>query len=452
MKRIIAILGAVTLGGSLTMFGVQGAFAAPPQPQKVTICHRTHSVTNPYRMITVSKSSLDGPLNPRNPSLPTQTSGNHAGYVHNGYDGNGVDQFPVADGYPNVFTPGTNYSNPKKKVWEDIIPPFTVSSTTGGLIAGSYAGMNWTTDGKAIYFGLGTVGGQAAYGLCKKMTAKEFAQSEKEAFEEAHEEDPEILDPDDNKTPEEIDEIIDDEIIDDLKDQDADEDDGIDLDNITDPDNLPDEVTPPDGPNPPGELIDLTQAIGGRVWYDDNDNGVQDPGEENAPDVQVELYDPSGDVGSQSIAMSTGRVSTLQTASIFAAGTATITTKTNSVGSFFFFNVPEGEWQVYVRAPSGYRFTYDSAGTSDGVAPTYVPPGGVGYMWAGLVKGAGLPDTGLSSLTPLWGGIAGSLMAVGLGLLAYRSWMDLRPAGVQRQGFEPINGKGQRSRRGRHRK
>lgn len=395
MKRILASVAVVAVTGVLIALGVDAAWAAPRLPDSIAICHRTNSVTNPYRMITVAKSSLIGPLNPRDPSSPLQTSNDHAGYQHNGYDNSGLDLYPDSAGYPNVFTPGTDYTNPKQKVWEDIIPPFTVAVTSGSLVQGSYAGLNWTDEGQAIYFGAGTVGGQSAFHLCNRMTAGEFADIEKDSYEQ----DPNP--PANLDTEPEIDAAI----IDDLDEQDAIEDDAIDFGSITDPDTLPDEPSPPEGPTPPEDVLTLTQAIVGKVWFDDNENGLQDAGEADAPNVRVDLYDPGSDVGIQSLVVRSG---------------ASIQTTTDSGGSFEFLNVPEGEWQVTVTAPDGYRFTYDSLGTNEGVVPTLVPPGGVGYMWAGIARSA-LPDTGSASAAPVWVIVAGLVTAAGVGLTALRS-------------------------------
>ena len=81
---------------------------------KVTICHRTASETNPYVKITVDADSVDGDLGNDN------GQGDH--YLeHTG---------PV---FPAVGADGK---------WGDIIPP----------IAGVHNGLNWTAEGQAIYY------------------------------------------------------------------------------------------------------------------------------------------------------------------------------------------------------------------------------------------------------------------------------------------------------------
>lgn len=132
-------------------FGGLGAAIAAPTQQMVTICHATNSVTNPYQRITVSVSALDGELNVRSGGGTGSSSpGNHASDAHNKHSN---ANFPKVNGIPvRVFNPNYAYT-PNTKMWEDIIPPFTVSDGNGGVAAGSYAGLNWSAAGQAIYFG-----------------------------------------------------------------------------------------------------------------------------------------------------------------------------------------------------------------------------------------------------------------------------------------------------------
>jgi outer membrane protein OmpA-like peptidoglycan-associated protein len=95
--------------------GTQSASVAvtplPPTVQRVTLCHRTSAVTNPYRLITVSVSSVFG----------ARGHGSHTGAP---------------------FDPDFAYP-PNARVWGDIIPPFAYSD--GGVVK-FYAGMNWGSD------------------------------------------------------------------------------------------------------------------------------------------------------------------------------------------------------------------------------------------------------------------------------------------------------------------
>lgn len=81
---------------------------------KIRICHRSASYTNPYQDIEVSKSAADG----------------IAGNSGNTPDHYGEHQGPIF--YPTI---------PKHTEWGDIIPP----------IAGVHAGYNWTSEGQSIW-------------------------------------------------------------------------------------------------------------------------------------------------------------------------------------------------------------------------------------------------------------------------------------------------------------
>lgn len=117
---------------------------------KITICHRTHSVTNPYRMITVSNNAVN------------KARGHK---VHTG----GV--FNTASGY--YLTDGGSAA----KVWGDIIPGGDSDGTPyNGTNSISY---NWTSNGKTFFPG----GVNTA--KCGKLTAKQFYDIEIAAGETA---------------------------------------------------------------------------------------------------------------------------------------------------------------------------------------------------------------------------------------------------------------------------
>lgn len=111
-----------------------------PQPEakaaaknKATICHRTKSVKNPYRLITVSKNSISG---------------------NNGHSGHKTN--PTSGVWTSSKVQGDN--------WEDIIPN----------------GLNWTTSGaQNIYYGVT----KTALGVpaCRSMTFAQYYKSEIDA-------------------------------------------------------------------------------------------------------------------------------------------------------------------------------------------------------------------------------------------------------------------------------
>lgn len=122
------------------------AKALEEENDKVTICHRTNSTTNPYRRITVAASSI-------------YKNAGHYGHDEI-YDGN------------HVFDSTVNYPA-NRKDWGDIIP----ADPTG---KNRWKALNWTTLGQAIYNG--TVAGcaeqdsQVVYNLLREegKTKKEI--------------------------------------------------------------------------------------------------------------------------------------------------------------------------------------------------------------------------------------------------------------------------------------
>lgn len=386
----------------------QGAQAANnrSKPDKVTICHRTHSTTNPYRMITVSTSAVDGDLHtPTSGNEPQGGSGDHAGYVHNKVT-QGSGQNPDVHNAPSASKLfGPSYAYPaNQKIWEDIIPPFSVVRQNTTL---KYPGMNWTDIGKAIFYGQ-SFGGVDYSGLCGKSGAKEFAQSEYDSWLADN---PNATDSQKSAKRQEI--------IDDLKEQ----------ENLEDPtftgsetiENLPSVPKKPKGPNKPTRLSTLQanldtnnaqnnnpvkQALAGVVWKDLNNNGVQDNGEAAFESVGIIVRDPvtGQELTDAQLGLTSGvdyslasyRTAVKEPAFSFAnfiTGSATfrtianvVTVTTDANGYFEIPLLPDGEWQVVVSTPDGWSYTYDSSGTNDGDMPgTIVPVGGVGFAWAGLI-------------------------------------------------------------------
>jgi hypothetical protein len=107
---------------------------------KITICHRTHSTTNPYRRITVSQNAVQ--------------NARHGGHT-----------IPNGSSNPAVYDSTFTYV-PNNKFWGDVIP----GATNGGsnYNGSAQVALNWTTAGEALFFG----------SACKGMSALEFYDSE----------------------------------------------------------------------------------------------------------------------------------------------------------------------------------------------------------------------------------------------------------------------------------
>jgi hypothetical protein len=108
----ILVVSAVSMVGIAT---VNNASAAVVRPPKVTICHRTNAVVNPYNEISVNQSSVDG------------VAGN---------SGNQPDHYSEHQG--PIFDAAIHNNGDD---WGDIIPP----------VAPYHTGLNWTVEGQAIY-------------------------------------------------------------------------------------------------------------------------------------------------------------------------------------------------------------------------------------------------------------------------------------------------------------
>jgi hypothetical protein len=104
----------------LPWLGMGSASATPGSEDNITICHRTNAVGNPYVQITVDPSAVDGIAG--NSGKKPDHYGEHTG---------------------PVFDPNVDYQPPMSgDEWGDIIPP----------IPGVHEGLNWTTQGQALYY------------------------------------------------------------------------------------------------------------------------------------------------------------------------------------------------------------------------------------------------------------------------------------------------------------
>jgi len=140
VRRVGAVVAAVSVVATALLLPVLSEPAAAASA-KVTICHRTHSTTNPYRRITVSQSAI------------TRNAG-HGDHV-----------VPTSSTNPPVFSSTFSYEN-NNKVWGDVVPGGDADGTPYN--GATNLAENWTVAGKAIFFS----------SKCAGMTAKQFYDTE----------------------------------------------------------------------------------------------------------------------------------------------------------------------------------------------------------------------------------------------------------------------------------
>ncbi|TAL14140.1 hypothetical protein EPN95_04000 [Patescibacteria group bacterium] len=116
VKILIATFMLFVLAGLTTFAHTNSVSAHQDNNPKITICHRTDSVTNPYDSISVDVSAADG--------------GNDHGDHYSEHQG------PLASSQTYAQTLKNAHQD-----WGDIIPP----------VPGHHNGLNWTTLGQAMY-------------------------------------------------------------------------------------------------------------------------------------------------------------------------------------------------------------------------------------------------------------------------------------------------------------
>ncbi len=96
-------------------------------------------------------------------------------------------------------------------------------------------------------------------------------------------------------------------------------------------------------------ICQQTGSIGDRIWYDTNENGIQDNGETGVANVDVKLFDCNDNLINA--------------------------TQTDNNGNYLFSDVPAGSYKVEFVLPSGYVFTTKDAGNDDTVDSDVNPNG-----------------------------------------------------------------------------
>jgi hypothetical protein len=122
-RTSLVALAALAPVAALLAVAPTTATATPGPVHKVTICHRDNADTKPYVRETVDIAS--------------------SGYLQAGHNGSSSS----TKGHTGpVWNPTLKAAH---IAWGDIIPPYTYLTSSGQLF--TFAGYNWTTEGRAIY-------------------------------------------------------------------------------------------------------------------------------------------------------------------------------------------------------------------------------------------------------------------------------------------------------------
>ena len=294
---------------------------------KVTICHRTNSVTNPYVRITVAASSI-------------YKNAGHYGHDEI-YDGN------------HVFNSEVNYPN-NKKDWGDIIQ----ADPTG---KNRWAALNMTPLGKKIYDG--TVEGCAEKDLQTLYNElREEGKSKKEIIQELEKTKNTDVDPKD------LDELT---------------------YTGNDPKTEKTEPKEPADPNDPttnpAAVKIPDQSLSGIVWLDINKDGLKDPDEPLMKNIRlfvVQLSSIPAPVTPANVLIN----ATVRRAEVPNVKPAAVTSVLTDANGFYLFpSLGAGDWMVTTTVPDDLYVTYDSHASSDGEIVTTVPVASHAFTWVGLV-------------------------------------------------------------------
>jgi uncharacterized repeat protein (TIGR01451 family) len=121
---------------------------------------------------------------------------------------------------------------------------------------------------------------------------------------------------------------------------------------VTNTATVTDTQTPTESSTASTAVLKPVAALGDYVWFDTNDNGLQDSGETGVAGVTVDLLN--------------------------AAGTSTLAvTTTNSSGFYSFTNLTPGTYEVKFVAPAGDAFTIEGAGTNSSLDSNANPSTGI---------------------------------------------------------------------------